>query len=374
MANSKTSKYTIATLGSHSALDVCDGAKQEGIGNLVVAQRGREKTYFYYKTRNRKLGTRNVSVGCIDEVVLVNKFSEITDKRITGYLKKKNSIFVPNRSFAVYVGYDSIEDKEKFPIPIFGNRFLLRAEERTAKNNQYDLLVKAGLNKPKKISSPDKIDRLAIVKVNEAKRKYERAFFICSSYEEYLAKSQKLISSGKITETDLKKAQIEEFVIGAHFNFNFFYSPLHEELELLGIDMRRQTTLDGYLRMPANIQLEALKSHEPNNIEVGHVACTVRESLLEDVFTQAEKFVATVKKEYSPGIIGPFALQGAIEERDGKEQFTTFDVSFRMPGSPGTRFTPYTNYIFGESISFGRRIAMEIKDAEKMKKMDRVTT
>ncbi len=362
-------KYTIATLGSHSALDVCSGAQQEGIANLVVAQRGREKTYLsYYKARKRA----GKQVGCVDEVVLVNKFSEMTSKNYIDLLKKRNSIFVPNRSFSVYVGYDNIENR--FSIPIFGNRYLLRAEERNEKNNQYDLLKKAGISAPRIISSPEKIDRLSLVKVNEAKRKYERAFFVASSYDEYLTKSQKLIANGKITEEDLKKAQIEEFIIGAHFNFNFFYSALHEELELLGIDMRRQTSLDGYLRMPADIQLEALKSREPNNIEVGHVACTVRESLLEDVFNQVECFVATVKKEYLPGIIGPFALQGAIEERDGKEQFTTFDVSFRMPGSPGTRFTPYSHYLFGEGVSFGRRIAIEIKDAIKMKKLEKVIT
>ncbi len=366
-------KYTIATLGSHSALDVCSGAKQESVANLVVAQRGREKTYLsYYKTRNRKRGTGNWKVGCVDEVVLVNKFSEMINANIISHLKKRNAIFVPNRSFAVYVGYDNIE--KNFSIPIFGNRYLLRAEERNEQNNQYDLMKKANINAPRIISSPEKIDRLSVVKVNEAKRKYERAFFVASSYSEYLSKSQKLIANGKIAEADLKNAQIEEFIIGAHFNFNFFYSPLHEELELLGIDMRRQTTLDGYLRMPADIQLQALKSREPNNIEVGHVACTVRESLLEDVFAQAEKFVAVVQKEYKPGIIGPFALQGAIEERDGKEQFTTFDVSFRMPGSPGTRFTPYSHYLFGEGISFGRRIAIELKDAIKMKKVEKIIT
>ncbi|MFH2022765.1 MAG: DUF1297 domain-containing protein [Candidatus Micrarchaeota archaeon] len=45
-----------------------------------------------------------------------------------------------------------------------------------------------------------------------------------------------------------------------------------------------------------------------------------------------------------------------------------------MPGSPGTRFTPYSEYLYRESISFGRRIAMEIKQAEKEKKIDKITT
>jgi 5-formaminoimidazole-4-carboxamide-1-(beta)-D-ribofuranosyl 5'-monophosphate synthetase len=361
--------HTIATLGSHSALDVCEGAKVEGFKTLVVAECGREKTYLcYYKTRKRG----NKEIGIVDEVLLLNRFKEITNNANIDFLKKRHAIFIPNRSFCVYVGYDEIE--KNFPIPIFGNRFLLRAEERTAKNNQYELMKKAGINHPFSITSPEKIDRLVIVKVNEAKRRYERAFFLADSYETYKEKSEKLLRSGKISEADLKNAKIEEFIVGAPINFNFFYSPLHNELELLGIDMRRQTTLDGFLRMPADIQLEALKTREPTNIEIGHVACTVRESLLENVFSQAERLVETVAKEYPPGIIGPFALQGAIDERNEKEEFITFDISFRIPGSPGTRFTPYSSYLFRENISFGRRIAREIKEAEKKRLIEEITS
>jgi 5-formaminoimidazole-4-carboxamide-1-(beta)-D-ribofuranosyl 5'-monophosphate synthetase len=39
----------IATIGSHSALDVCDGASEEGIKSTIFAQKGREKPYGYYK-------------------------------------------------------------------------------------------------------------------------------------------------------------------------------------------------------------------------------------------------------------------------------------------------------------------------------------
>ena len=46
-----------------------------------------------------------------------------------------------------------------------------------------------------------------------------------------------------------REATIEEFVVGAPVNFNFFWSPLTGELELLGTDTRRQTNLDGFLRM-----------------------------------------------------------------------------------------------------------------------------
>ncbi|MEW6528582.1 MAG: DUF1297 domain-containing protein [Candidatus Micrarchaeota archaeon] len=360
---------TIATLGSHSALDICDGAKAQGFRTLVIAQKKREKTYAqYYKTRRRN----KKEIGIIDDVLVLNKFSDITKKKNIAYLKKKNAIFIPNRSFSVYVGNENIE--KNFPIPIFGNRFLLKAEERNVERNQYFLLKKAGIDTPSKISSPNKIDRLCIVKVSEAKRKYERAFFLANSYEEYLDKSDYLIKAGIISKDELKRARIEHFIIGAQFNFNFFYSPISDELELLGIDTRRQTNLDGLLHMTADVQLEALKCTRVSTVEIGHIASTIRESFLEKVFEVGEQIIKICKCEYKPGIIGPFALQSAICEEYGKENLIVFDVSFRMPGSPGTRFTPYSSYLFRKNISFGQRIAMEIKDAVKAKKIDKVTT
>jgi 5-formaminoimidazole-4-carboxamide-1-(beta)-D-ribofuranosyl 5'-monophosphate synthetase len=365
-------KHTIATLGSHSALDVSEGAKKEGFDSLVVAQKGREKVYLGpYKSRKRDTADGERDIGVVDELLLVNNFKEIVNEQNIAFMKERNSIFVPNRSFAVYVGYEDIENN--FPIPIFGNRRLLRAEERGEEKDQYYLMEKAGVRFPKEIKSPERIDRLCIVKASEAQRHYERAFFLCANPEEYKEKSTELLKAGKITPEGLQAAKIEEYIIGAHFNFNFFWSPIHQELELLGIDTRRQTNLDGFLRMPADVQLETLKIAQPTTIEVGHIACTLRESLLEQVYELGEKFVHAVECEYPPGLIGPFALQGAIQE-DGREEFVCFDVSLRIPGSPGTRFTPYSEYMFRESISFGRRIAMEIKDAEKKGKIEEVTT
>ncbi len=361
-------KHTIATIGSHSALDVCEGAKAEGFRTLVCCQKGREKAYLGpYRTRKRGKD----EVGVVDELLLLEKFRDMAGPQAVDFMKKRDAVFVPNRSFAVYVGYDNIENG--FPVPIFGNRKLLRAEERDAPKNQYYLMEKAGVRFPKEIKSPDRIDRLAIVKVSEAKRSYERAFFLARTPEEYSQKSQELLKAGKITQEGLAKAKIEEYVIGAHFNLNFFYSPVHGELELLGVDTRRQTNLDGFLRMPADQQLETLKFMQPTTIEVGHIACTLRESLLEQVYELGERFVRACEKEYAPGIIGPFALQGAFLE-EGKEEFACFDVSLRIPGSPGTRFTPYSGYIFRESVSFGHRIAMEMRDAERKRMVEKVTT
>ena len=47
-ARTISGKYTIAILGSHSALEVCFGAKKQGFRTLVVVEKGRDKTYAEY--------------------------------------------------------------------------------------------------------------------------------------------------------------------------------------------------------------------------------------------------------------------------------------------------------------------------------------
>jgi len=357
---------TIGVLGGHSALDVCRGAKKHGFKTLAVCQKGREKTYTkYYKTR--KDGR-----GCIDETIILDKFSNITKPEVQEHLRKLNTIFIHNRYFWVYFDFHDIENN--FVVPLYGTRSMLKLEERDVPKNQYYLLEKAGIRFPKIFKSPKEINSLVIVKVNEAIRGYERAFFYATSYDDYKKKSDELLKKKMITKDSLKQSVIEEYIIGAQVNFNYFYSAVDDELEIMGTDTRRQTNLDGLIRLPANEQLEVLKYMKPKIIETGHIAATTKESIIEKIFTLGEKFVSTTKKECPPGIIGPFALQGAIAADKGREEMVVFDVSMRIPGSPLTRFTPHSGYLYGDSISYGERIAMEIKKAIKKEKLKQIVT
>jgi 5-formaminoimidazole-4-carboxamide-1-(beta)-D-ribofuranosyl 5'-monophosphate synthetase len=361
---------TIGVLGGHSGLDVCQGAKKHGFRTVAVCQRGREKTYDkYYRTRkDPAVGSK----GCVDEVILVDKFANIVEPEIQEKLRSMNTIFIHNRYFWVYCNFNEIEND--FHVPIFGSREMLKLEERDVEQNQYYLLQQAGIRIPKIYSSPEEIDRLVLVKVNEVLRGYERAFFLASSKEDYGMKSKELLDAKIISEENLARAVIEEFVVGAPVNLNYFYSPIDDEVELMGTDMRRQTNLDGLLRLPATEQMAVLKYMKPRLIETGHVAVTMKESLLEKAFELGEKFVTLTKQEVPPGLIGPFALQGAVAAEEGKEEFVIFDVSMRIPGSPGTRFTPYSGYLYGDTLSYGERIAMEIKEGVQTGKIASLLT
>jgi 5-formaminoimidazole-4-carboxamide-1-(beta)-D-ribofuranosyl 5'-monophosphate synthetase len=358
------SAITIGVLGGHSALDVCRGAKKQGFRTVAVCEKGRDKTYSqYYKSDGEK--------GIVDEVILVDKFSDITSKSVQDQLRSLNTIFVHNRYFWVYCDFEKIE--KDFKVPIYGSRSLVKLEERDVPKNQYYLLEKAGIRIPQIFKQAKDIDKLAIVKVNEAERGYERAFFFCNNLESYEAKSKELLDKKTITSEGLKKAVIEEYVLGAHVNFNYFYSPLTESLELMGTDTRRQTNLDGFLRLPADEQLLVLEKERPKLIETGHIAVTIKESLLEKAFEAGEKFISACKKEVG-GLIGPFALQGAVVAEKGKEEIVIFDVSLRIPGSPGTASTPYSGYLYMDSMSYGERIAMEIQKALGEEKLDSICT
>jgi 5-formaminoimidazole-4-carboxamide-1-(beta)-D-ribofuranosyl 5'-monophosphate synthetase len=356
VANYNPQEVMIGVLGSHSALEMGHGAKQEGFEVAVVCQKGREKTYTKHY--------RNL----FDHVLLLDKFADLIKEENQAKLRQLNTIFVPNRSFSVYIGYDSIE--HKLAVPLLGNRFMLRSEERNVPRNQYYLLRKAGLKLPKIFSSPEEIDRLAIVKVPEKERSIERAFFYASSPEEYEKRAEERIKKGIIAREDLEQATIEEYVVGAKFNANYFWSPITDEIDLLGFDRRIQTNLDGVLDLPADEQLEAKISTQ--NVEIGHMGATMRESQLEKILEAGEKFVETCKKEYPPGIIGLFALQGAMTKN---LEFYIFDVSPRIPGCPCVEPTsPYMKYKYGMEVGPGRRVAMEIKAAVAENKLEMIVT
>lgn len=351
-------KLTIAALGGHSALEVCLGAKRQGLRTCVVARKGREQTY----AKHLKYDA-NTETGCVDEIILVDEFSDILKPAVQKQLRELNALFVHSRYFWVYFS-DFSKVENEFEVPILGTRELLRLEERDQKPNQYDVLREAGIRLPKIYTKAQEIDRLTLTKINNATRTYERENFVTATYQDWQRIANEKLKAGKITEAALKNAVIEEFILGAQVNFNFFYSPLSQRLELLGTDTRRQTNLDGWLRLPANEQLQLNETGvQPLYIETGHIACTVKESLLEKAYEAGEKFVKTCKKYNSKGITGPFALQGAIDTDGKKEELVVFDVSFRMPGSPGITATPYASYLFGRPVSLGERIAMEVNAA-----------
>jgi len=345
---------TICTIGSHSALDVCLGAKRAGLRTLVVAAKGRERTYAaHYRVRD--------GAGCVDDTIVLDHFADILKPGVQSELVARNAIFIPNRSFEVYLhqrhSYDEIERGMR--VPFFGSRRLLRAEERNEPGDQYALMDAAAIRYPRRIAKPEAIDGLTIVKAPHAKVSFERAFFIVSSARHYRERAAELVRRGVVTAEGLAGAVFEEYVLGPTINLNYFRSPMLGEIELMGTDTRRQTDVDGARALLAADQAALGDGFVPGMEEAGHIAATLTESMLEQAFDLGERFARAAFGAAPPGIIGPFALQCVIAAGPPKS-FVVYDVSLRIPGSPGTKYTPYSAYRWGAEMSVGDRIAKEI--------------
>ena len=217
---------TVGVLGSHSALEVMDGAKDEGFPTIVLCQKGRETPY----KRFRRIA---------DKLVILDRFDDMLKTKVQEQLRNSCTIIVPHRSLTAYLGYPAIEDRLK--LPILGNRALFQAEERDHPKNQYYLLKKARIKYPRVTSDPKDITSPSIVKVQEKGRRLERAFFTVSSYADYRTKSEAKIKSGMIDRSELERASIEELAIGTYMNFNYFHTPLSKYADFLGIERRLQT-------------------------------------------------------------------------------------------------------------------------------------
>ncbi len=365
----------IGAIASHSALDICDGAADEGFPTLAVCQKGREMTYDkYFRRYEDKTGKRER--GVVDETWVLDRFGDVIDEENQKRLIDENVLFVPNRSFTAYASLDRIENE--FEVPMIGSRNLLRSEEREEEKDYYWLLEKAGLPFPKKYEDPEEIDKLVMVKLPHKEKRLERGFFTAASYEEYQEKSEQLLNNDVITEEDLKDARIEEYIIGPVFNFDLFYSPITEngpKIELLGIDWRFETSLDGHVRLPAPQQMTLTEKQKvPEYTVIGHNSATLRESEIEKVFEMAEIYVEATKEHYDPGIIGPFCLQTCV---DKDLNFYIYDVAPRVGGGTNVHMNvghPYGNTLWGKKMSTGRRLALEIKRAMERDKLEALVT
>ena len=370
-----TDNIKIGSVASHSALDIFDGAIEEGFRTFAVCQQGRDRTYTEY-FRSQRDAEGNVVRGIVDESICLKKFDEVISPENQKKLVDNNVLFIPNRSFTSYCGIDDVENE--FRVPLVGSRNMLRSEERGIDRDYYWLLEKAGLPFPERIEDPQDIDELVMVKLPHAVKKLERGFFTAGTYEQYLEKSQALLKQGVITREALEHARIERYIIGPVFNLDMFYSPLESEMsktELLGVDWRFETSLDGHVRLPAPQQM-SLAPHQltPEYTVCGHNSATLRESLLEEAFSLAEKYLEAARKYYDPGVIGPFCLQTCV---DKDLNFYIYDVAPRVGGGTNVHMSvghPYGNTTWRKPMSTGRRMAFEIRRAIETGQLGKIIT
>ena len=348
MAKKTAGKITIATLGSHCSLQVLKGAKDEGLRTLLVCEKKRLGLYRRFDF--------------IDEIIEVDKFSEVLGDRCRKKLKSANSVLIPHGTLISQMSSDEIE---KIDTPIFGNKWILRWEaDREMKEK---LMREAGLRTPQTVKSKHDINGLCIVKLHGAAG--GRGYYLAWNRESFEEGARRLIEKNAIkSEDDL---YIQEFIRGVPVYLQYFYSPVTGEIELMGLDRRYESDIDGIGRIPAKQQLGA--GVEPSYNVIGNFPLVLRESLLDEVYKIGESFVRAAERLVPPGMPGPFCLEGVY---DSEGRFTTFEFSARIVAGTNLYLdgSPYSGLLYDEPMSMGRRIAREVKVASKKNKLGKVVT
>ena len=338
----------IATLGSHCALQVLKGAKDEGFKTILVCEKKREKLYRRFPF--------------IDELIIVDSFKEILDEKCQSILQQNDAVLIPHGTLIAQM---SSEEIESIKTPIFGNKWILRWESDRGMKEK--LMIEAKLPIPAPVSDPKDIKKLVIVKRQGAAG--GKGYFMAASEEDYNTKRNQLISEGVISKDET--LYIQEYAAGVLAYLQFFYSPLKEELEFFGVDQRHESDIEGLARIPSEQQLKSDKV--PSFNVIGNSPLVLRESLLEEVYNMGENFVEAAKRMVAPGMNGPFCIEGVYDEN---AKFTSFEFSARIVAGSNIYMdgSPYYSLLFNESMSMGKRIAREIKLAVESNQLDKITT
>jgi 5-formaminoimidazole-4-carboxamide-1-(beta)-D-ribofuranosyl 5'-monophosphate synthetase len=342
-------KVTVGTLGSHSALNIFKGAKEEGFDTVCVCKKESEIVYKLFPLA--------------DQVLLVEDFGQLLDNTIQQKLRETNTVLIPHGSFNAYVGTKQMIDK--LDVPLFGNRELLYWE--TKRDKQREWLQRAGLRLPRLFDDPEDIDGLVIAKFPGAMG--GRGYFLVESSEYFHKKAKDMIKRGHLSKKDLENIHFQEYIIGVNVYPLYFYSPLTNDVELLGMDRRYESTVDSIGKIPASEQLEI--NVNPTYTVVGNFPIVARESLLPELLRMGENVVKVSKQIAPPGIIGPFCLETVITD---DLKIFTFEISARIVAGSnvGIGTSPYAYLKYGEGMYMGRRISREIKNAIANNELEKV--
>lgn len=320
---------TVATVASHSALQILKAAKKTGFNTAAIAfnEAGFYKQFTF-----------------IDEIIETrpDKIEELEPVLSTG-----NTVFVPHGSFVEYCGP---EKARKLNIPFFGTRGLIEVEADQRKKMQ--LLRDADIPTPEEYETVENAEPPVIVKKGGAKG--GAGYFLAFSKKELMEKIKSV--SGPYV--------IQQYVVGVPVYVHFFASPVFGRVELFGADIRYESNVDG----------RVFGLSEPSFVVVGNKPVVLRESLLPKLHRYGEVFAKTVEKTLGAPMIGPFCLETIITD---KLEIKTFEFSGRIVAGTNMYMgvgSPYSWLYFDHPMDMGERIAYEIKQAAEKGVLELIVT
>jgi len=327
---------TIATLCSHSSLQIFHGARKLGFKTLGLTISHSTKYYDAFP------------LGKPDEIIKYKDFDDMEAR--VDELYEKNAIIIPHGSFVEYMGSQRFGN---YPVPSYGNREVLNWE--SSREKQREWITGAGVSMPEVFTDPKSIDKPVMVKYNGAKG--GKGYFIAMDYPGF-----------KMAVDPDESYNIQEYCLGTRYYMHFFYDPLKKDgyncaqggsLELMSMDRRDESNIDELYKLGSVDELKRVGMY-PSFVVTGNTPVVIRESLLPKAFDMAEK---VVDKSYDlfGGMWGPFCLETVVND---KLQFKAFEISTRIVAgtNPFISGSPYADLIY-PGMSTGARMAMHIKDA-----------
>lgn len=337
---------TIATICSHSSLQIFHGARQEGFKTIGICIGQPPKFYDAFPLAKP------------DKFICLDSYKALLDH--SDDFVEENAIIIPHGSLVEYLG---IEKFESLAVPTFGNRRVLAWESDREMEREW--LLKAGVNVPMRFERAEDIDRPVIVKYHGAKG--GKGFFIAKSKDEF---SSKMSTQAKYT--------IQEFILGTRYYIHFFYSPIRSQgyrlkkgtLDMLGIDRRVESNADEIFRIGSMPELAEAGIY-PSFVVTGNLPLVLRESLLPRAFELGERVVET-SLELFGGMLGPFSLETIVTD---DLEFKVFEISARIVAGTNLYISgsPYSDLI-ERNLSTGKRIAQEVKLAQELNRLPEIIT
>ena len=331
---------TIATLCSHSSLQIFHGARKMGFKTLGFTVKDNTKYYDAFPLAKP------------DEIIKYQDFDEMIED--VGDLQDRNAVLIPHGSFVEYMTPPKFEALE---LPSYGNRAVLKWE--SDRDSQRKWITSAGVTMPRLITDARDINEPVLVKYYGAKG--GRGFFIAKDYPDF-----------KMQIDNTQPYTIQEYCLGTRYYLHFFYDPLKKDgylckqggsLELLSIDRRDESNIDEMYKLGS---IEDAKRHGlyPSFVVTGNTPVVIRESLLPKAFEMGE---AIVNKSYElfGGMWGPFCLETVVTD---KLEFKVFEISCRIVAgtNPFISGSPYADLSY-PGLSTAARMCLQIKEASKSK-------
>ena len=310
------SKITIATLCSHSSLQIFHGARKMGFKTIGLVTKNNQRIYDAFPLAKP------------DKFITYSDYDDMSER--AGELQDENAVIIPHGSFVEYMGAKAFED---FEVPSYGNRGVLSWESDRVLQRQW--ITSAGAPMPRLITDAREIKEPVMVKYHGAKG--GRGFFIAKDYPDF-----------KMGIDNTQPYTIQEYCLGTRYYLHFFYDPLKTDgyrikqggsLELLSIDRRDESNIDEMYKLGS---LEDAKRHGlyPSFVVTGNTPVVIRESLL----PRGKGAIIVVNK------------WDKVEKND--KTIYKFQEDIRKTLS----FIPYAEMIY-PGFSTGARMAMEIRDA-----------